>query len=203
MKSARSQTPLRFELAGLLGRFAIGAPGGGARKGERAVETGISTIRRIGTDDVEAFRRIRLEALREEPLAYASSYEDWAALSEEDWRDRMSEPVFLAFLVDEPVGLAGLMRQRPGKMVHRASIVMVYVRKSQRGTGVADLLVDAVVEEARAMGIVQLELAVTAENRTAVRFYERKGFVPIGRVPGALIHEGRELDDLMMARRIG
>lgn len=162
-----------------------------------------SIIRRIDASDVEAFKRMRLEALRAEPSAYASTYDDWAVLSDDEWLTRMSEPVFMAFLGEEPVGLAGLMRQRSGKMVHRANIVMVYVRKSQRGTGVAGDLIDAIVDEARAMGIVQLELAVTAENQAAVRFYERKGFVEIGRVPGALLHEGRELDDIMMARRIG
>lgn len=164
--------------------------------------TGI-TIRRIDAAEVEAFKRIRLEALCEEPLAYASTYEDWAVLSDEEWRKRMSEPVVAAFLGEEPVGLAGLMQQRSGKMTHRASIVMVYVRKSQRGTGLAGDLVDAIVDEARALGIVQLELAVTAENQAAARFYERKGFVEIGRIPGALLHEGREIDDIMMARRIG
>lgn len=163
----------------------------------------MARIRRIGADDMEAFRRIRLEALGEEPSAYASSYQDWAVLSDDEWRNRMSEPVFVAFLGDEPVGLAGLMRQRPSKMAHRASIVMVYVRKSQRGTGVADHLIEAVIDEARDMGIVQLELSVAADNRPAVRFYERMGFVTIGRIPGALLHDGREMDDLMMARRIG
>ena len=167
------------------------------------MKTAIWSVRRLGADDVEAFRRVRLEALREEPVAYAGSHADWAVLSDEEWRDRMVEPVVAAFLGDEPVGLAGLMRQRPSKMVHRASIVMVYVRKSQRGTGLADDLIDAVIDEARAMGIVQLELSVTADNRAAVRFYERKGFVTIGRIPGALMHEGQEMDDLMMARRIG
>ena len=164
--------------------------------------TGI-TIRRIDAADVEAFKRIRLEALQAEPSAYAASYEDWAVLSDEEWRNRMREPVVVAFLGDEPVGLAGLMRQRSGKMTHRANIIMVYVRKSLRGTGVAGDLIDAIIEEARAMGIIQLELAVTAENQAAVRFYERKGFVAFGRVPGALLHEGRELDDILMARRIG
>lgn len=164
--------------------------------------TGI-TIRHIDATEVEAFKRIRLEALRAEPSAYASSYEDWAALSDEEWQTRMSEPVVAAFLGEEPVALVGLMRQRAGKMTHRASIVMVYVRKSQRGTGLAGDLIDAIIEEARAMGIIQLELAVTAENQAAVRFYERKGFVAFGRVPGALLHEGRELDDILMARRIG
>lgn len=166
------------------------------------METGI-TIRRIEVAEVEAFKRIRLEALRLEPSAYASTYEDWASLTDDEWRSRMNEPVVAAFLGEEPVGLAGLMRQRSAKMTHRASIVMVYVRKSQRGTRVASDLVDAIVDEARAMGIVQLELAVTAENQAAVRFYERKGFVQIGRVPGALLHEGREMDDIMMALRIG
>ena len=34
-------------------------------------------VRRIQADQVDAFRRIRLEALRSEPTFYASSYEDW------------------------------------------------------------------------------------------------------------------------------
>lgn len=161
------------------------------------------TIRQIDATEVEAFKLIRLEVLRAEPSAYASSYEDWAVLTDEEWRNRMREPVFVAFQGDEPVGVMGLMRQRSSKMAHRASIVMVYVRKSLRGSRLASDLLDATVDEARAMGIVQLELAVTAENPAAKRFYEREGFVEVGRIPGGFLHEGREIDDILMVWRIG
>lgn len=161
------------------------------------------TIRQIGTDDVDAFRSVRLEALRAEPSAYASSYDDWAGLSTEEWRKRMSEPVFVAFAGDEPVGLTGVIRQRSSRMAHRATLVMVYVRKSLRGTGLARDLLEAVVDHARGAGIRQLELTVSAENPAAIRFYAREGFIETGCIPGALLHEGREIDEFVMVRRIG
>lgn len=94
-------------------------------------------IRRIQADQVDAFRRIRLEALRSEPSFYASSYEDWVSLPVDEWQQRLNDPVFVAFRDDEPVGMTGLLRQRASKMAHRATIIMVYVRKNLRGTGLA------------------------------------------------------------------
>ncbi|MGR9373232.1 N-acetyltransferase family protein [Rhizobium leguminosarum] len=161
-----------------------------------------TTIRHIQADEVEAFRRIRLEALRTEPSLFASRYEDWEALSLEEWRNRLNEPVFIAFQDGEPVGITGLLRQRSSKMVHRATIIMVYVRRSLRGTGLAARLLSAAAHHARDIGILQLELFVSAENPAAIRFYQREGFSEIGRIPGGVLEEGREIDDVMMARRL-
>lgn len=163
----------------------------------------IITIRRVDAAEVEAFRSIRLEALRAEPMFLASSYEYWATLSTEEWKARLRDPVFVAFQGDEPVGLTGLFRQRAGKMAHRAVIIMVYVRKSLRGTGLAGDLLKAAADHARDIGIRLLELAVSAENPAAIRFYERQGFIEVGRIPGGFLYEGREIDDVMMVRRIG
>jgi ribosomal protein S18 acetylase RimI-like enzyme len=166
------------------------------------MDAGGVTIRHIGADEVEAFRQIRLEALRAEPASFASRYEDWEVLSAEEWRNRLNEPVFIAFQDGSPVGIMGLFRQRSSKMAHRATIVMVYVRGNLRGTGLAGRLLEAVSDHARAAGIVQLELFVSAENAAAIRFYQRQGFAEIGRIPGGVLEEGREIDDVMMARRV-
>ncbi|SCX32230.1 ribosomal-protein-alanine acetyltransferase [Agrobacterium sp. DSM 25558] len=159
-------------------------------------------IRRIQADQVDAFRRIRLEALRSEPTFYASSYEDWVSLSVDEWQKRLHDPVFVAFRDDEPVGITGLLRQRASKMAHRATIIMVYVRKNLRGTGLARNLLGTVADYARDIGILQLELAVSAENPAAIRFYLREGFSEVGRIPAGFLHDGREIDDVMMVRRL-
>jgi RimJ/RimL family protein N-acetyltransferase len=162
-----------------------------------------ATIRLLAPSDWETFRSIRLEALRAEPVAFASAAEDWETLSAEEWRGRLAAAsVFVAFNGEEPVAIMGLMRQRSGKMAHRATIIMVYVRKSFRGSGIASELLQSVTDHARASGIRQLELAVTAENPGARRFYEREGFAVIGRIPGGFLHDGKEIDEIMMARRI-
>lgn len=162
-----------------------------------------ATIRLLGPDDVEIFRRVRLEALRTEPDSFASSAEDWEGLPDDEWCRRMADgSVLVAFRNDDPVGIMGLIRQRGSKMAHRATVVMVYVQRSLRGSGVARLLLETLIDHARARAIRQLELVVSAENATAIGFYERHGFVPVGRIPGGCIRNGREVDDIIMARRI-
>ena len=113
-----------------------------------------------------------------------------------------TEPVFIAFRDHEPVGIMGLMRQRSSKMGHRATIVMVYVRENLRGAGLATALLDALTRHARELGIRRLELSVNAGNPAAVGFYRRQGFAEIDRIAGGFLHEGKEIDKIMMARRI-
>lgn len=161
-------------------------------------------IKLLTPEDGEIFKQIRLEALRSDPAAFASRAEDWEILSLDEWSNRLTEmPVFVAFQQDEPVAIMGLMWQKPSKMVHRATLIMVYVRPSQRGTGIARKLLEQVTNHAAAHGIRQIELAVNAKNPAARRFYEREGFVEIGRIPSAFLYDGVEVDEVMMFRRIG
>jgi GNAT superfamily N-acetyltransferase len=159
-------------------------------------------IRRIPRDEIDVFRRIRLEALRCEPASFAGRFEDWATLSEEEWRRRLYDPAFVAFSNSEPIGIMGLVRFRPYKMVHRAMLASVYVRKSERGTGIAADLLSEIVEFSRDEGVLQLELAVSAENPAALHFYQRYGFIEVGRVPGGLIDGDREIAEVIMVRRL-
>ncbi|ASY65698.1 putative acetyltransferase protein (plasmid) [Sinorhizobium sojae CCBAU 05684] len=43
---------------------------------------------------------------------------------------------------------------------------------------------------------------LSAENPQAIGFYRREGFAQIGRIPCGCIRNGREVDDILMARRI-
>ncbi|WP_429819939.1 N-acetyltransferase family protein [Ensifer sp. B1-9] len=168
---------------------------------EVSIEDG-AAIRRLSVKDVDVFRRIRLEALSHEPLSFASVFGDWVNLSDRQWRQHLSQPVFVAFLGGLPVGMMGLRFERARKMAHRARLVSVYVRKSKRGTGIAANLLREVAEHALAHGVVQLELGVNAANSAAIRFYEHHGFVEVGCIPdGFLGHEGKH-DELIMVLRL-
>lgn len=160
-------------------------------------------IRQFGPDDMQIFRQIRLEALRSEPANFASSAEDWEALPDAEWTRRLTvNAVFVDFHEGEPIAMMGLMPQAASKMAHRGTVIMVYVRKDRRGGGHAKAILDVLVAHARQAGIRQLELAVSAENPAAIRFYQREGFTQAGRIPGGTIHEGREIDEILMTRRI-
>jgi hypothetical protein len=45
----------------------------------------------LGPGDWRDLRAMRLEALRSEPAAYSSSYEETLAVSDEDWRRRLAD----------------------------------------------------------------------------------------------------------------
>ncbi|WP_378952858.1 GNAT family N-acetyltransferase [Mesorhizobium sp. ANAO-SY3R2] len=161
------------------------------------------TLKLLPPEDYEIFKRIRLEALRLAPAAFASSERDWATLPDEEWQRRLKDnSVVVSFHEEEPVGIMGLMPQQPSKMAHRATIIMVYLRENERGGGRAAAMLDLLLDHARTLGVRQVELAVSAENPAAFRFYLREGFHEIGRIPGGFLHEGREIDEIMMARRL-
>ncbi|MEI2297651.1 GNAT family N-acetyltransferase [Ensifer sp. MJa1] len=160
-------------------------------------------IKHLDQDDVDIFRRIRLEALNRAPEAFASTAADWEQLSTEEWQARLTTNTVFAALQDgEPVGIMGLMRERASRLAHRATIIMVYVREEARGSGAARNLLTHLTDHARASGIRLLELVVRADNPAATRFYTREGFREIGRVPGGMFDGEKEVDEILMARHI-
>ncbi len=163
------------------------------------------TIRILNADnpsDVEAFRQIRLEALRNDPEAYASYVEEWECLPIGEWENRLRHNiVYASFEEDAPTGLMGLMRQRMSKMAHRGTLIMVYTSPAYRGSGIGRALLNAVSRHAREVGVHQLELAVSAENEAAIRFYLAQGFAEAGRIPDGFVHAGRGVDEILMVRR--
>ncbi|OLP56121.1 GNAT family N-acetyltransferase [Rhizobium rhizosphaerae] len=167
------------------------------------MESPTITIRHLTADDAALFRSLRLEALEREPQAFASSHSDWSRMTEEDWRARLEAvDVFAAFRDGEPAGLMGLAREQGSKTRHRGLLIMVYVRASHRACGVGDRLIEAVIAQARAKGMRQVELMASAENPAAIGLYRRNGFQPIGTMPAGMLHEGREIDEVIMVRRI-
>lgn len=159
-------------------------------------------IRLLGTNDLKIFRDIRLEALRTHPEMFASSAEQWAALSDEEWRARMHIPIVAAIQGGAAVGLMGLIGEHSPHTAHRATLIMVYLRAASRGTGVAQAMLERIEQEARTQGITQIELMVSAENTPARAFYRGAGYRLCGQIPGALRHDGRLIDEVQKYKRL-
>lgn len=68
------------------------------------------------------------------------------------------------------------------KLKHRAELGISIAREYWR-LGIGRALVNACVKCAKKAGYKQLELDVVAENTSALRLYERAGFVEFGRNP--------------------
>lgn len=161
------------------------------------------SVRLLAGNEGELFRQIRLEALRREPEAFASSAAEWECLSRQEWQLRLEAgPVAVALRDGEPIGLMGLLPERRQRTRHRATLVMVYVRREERGRGLADRMLSKLIAAAPSLGVRQLELHVSGENGAAIGFYRRAGFAEVGRLPAAFVHDGRFIAELVMVRQL-
>ena len=71
----------------------------------------MSEPRRLGPDDWEVFREIRLRSLADSPDAFGSTLEREQAFTEADWRRRLRGPVY-AVTDPGPVAVGGLFERR-------------------------------------------------------------------------------------------
>ncbi len=141
-------------------------------------------IRRLEPSDVDAFRAVRLAALRLHPEAFGASYEDEMALDRGQFSERLTAAGFTRFGAFDAhgamVGLVGLRIQSGAKQRHKAFLFSMYVDTAHRGTGLAQQLVEAVIAAAREAGAILLQLTVAAGNVPAQRLYRGMGFTTYG-----------------------
>ena len=164
-------------------------------------------IRVLLPEDAPAFQTLRLQALSEDPVAFAASFEEerdtpLATVAERllPLRDRA---IVGAFDGDRLVGLAAWHRDEMRKLQHQGFIWGVFVAPTHRGHGLARRLLEAVIALARqADGIRQLNLTAYAANRAAVALYESLGFEIYGREAAAICVDGMLHDDVHMSLRL-
>jgi ribosomal protein S18 acetylase RimI-like enzyme len=164
------------------------------------------TVTRLSESRWEEYRDLRLEALKTDPLAYGSSYEEELAYQEADWRRRILNVLF-AVKADEPnskpVGMIVCGRNDRLKTDHICGIYGVYVSQEYRGKGIGNLLMDAALAEIKKMtGVVKIELAVNPTQKAAARLYRKYGFKITGRVKKALRVNDKFYDELMMEKHL-
>lgn len=160
----------------------------------------IVNIRRLGVDDVEAFREIRLEAVKSHPDAFAGDYENEVARDSSRWKDKLAKTEFYGAECDgQLIGLIGYFRFEGRKMAHGGKIISMYVRPDFRGRQVGRTLIAYVVARARDE-IEQLFLCCVTVNYAAYTLYQRMGFVTYGTEPRILKVGDTYYDEYLMVK---
>jgi len=165
-------------------------------------------VHRVRAQDWPRLKVLRLAALADSPSAFQEQYTEAVTWPDAEWQFRAeratrdSNMQVLAVTGEgEWVGMmsAFVPDGDPG----RALLVGVWVHPDHRGraAGVADLLLDAVIDWA--LGVVavdHLDLKVTETNRRAIAFYLRNGFELTGHDQPYLLDDS--LLELGMSRKL-
>jgi GNAT superfamily N-acetyltransferase len=142
-------------------------------------------IEPITVENIQAFKAVRLRALREDPAAFGSTYEREAAFSDEEWLTRAMRwngELGIGFLATEDGSLCGIA----GALLEpldppQARLVSMWTAPGFRQRGAGRLLVETVMAWARGRGVHRLLLTVVCNNQGAIDFYGRLGFAMTGR----------------------
>ena len=145
------------------------------------------SIRRFAPGEWRLYRDLRLQALRESPDAFGSTFAREAERSDDDWALRLSrgatspwELPLIAEVDGKASGLAWARIEEGEPTVAR--LYQVWVAPERRRLGLGTALLDAAVGWARSSGAhtLVLDVAAGSSSPAAMRLYQRAGFVPIG-----------------------
>ncbi|WP_404451543.1 GNAT family N-acetyltransferase [Virgibacillus necropolis] len=166
-------------------------------------------VRLLTPSDAEKYWKLRLEALRQNPEAFATSYEE--AIKRENPIEQVATNMdadgnytFGAIENDELIGMVTLMEEKHLKLQHRANIFAMYVTPEKQGKGVGKSLLSEVINKAKAIDkFEKLNLTVVKTNAKAKGLYTKLGFQSFGLEEQALKIDGKYYDEEYMVLFLG
>ena len=139
------------------------------------------SLRRLGVDDWQLWRSLRLQALTEAPYAFGSSLSDWQGKGDTEtrWRGRLADVPF-NIVADWQETAAGMASGTAPTPTGSVELLSMWVAPFARGRGVGESLVTAVIQWARQERASRVDLAVFEGNERALALYRRCGFIDAG-----------------------
>jgi ribosomal protein S18 acetylase RimI-like enzyme len=131
------------------------------------------------------FKEVRLRALQDSPYAFGSTYAKESQLPDAEWVERATRwngersILYLATEGGAPCGVVGAAIDESDPT--RAQLISMWTAPTHRQRGVGRVLVGQILVWARDRGVCSVQLMVTSNNESAMRFYQRLGFTRTGR----------------------
>ncbi len=133
-------------------------------------------IRLLTSADWQLWKTIRLQALKDSPQSFGSSYEETLRCNDQYFKNMLEKnDVFAAFDGGDIIGCVGFSSLKSAKTAHRGMIWGMYTSLAVRGKGVAKQLMQQVIKHA-ANSVTHLHLHCATGNTAALALYQQLGF---------------------------
>jgi RimJ/RimL family protein N-acetyltransferase len=106
------------------------------------------------------------------------------------------------FLVAEVEGrvIASSDINRQRAYSKHVGVVGIVIKKGFRELGIGTVMMKALVEQAKKMGMKVLTLTAFASNKLAIHVYEKVGFVQTGLIPEKYLNKGKYINEVFMTK---
>jgi diamine N-acetyltransferase len=145
-------------------------------------------VRRAGTSDAAALAELAARTFAD-TFAAQNRPEDIEAYLARTYGEALQlaeihDPAIVTLVVDDDGALIAFAQLRGSTAKHGdVELARFYVDRGQHGRGIAQMLMDAVLDAVRELGAATLWLGVWEHNARAIRFYEKCGFRDVGSQP--------------------
>lgn len=129
-----------------------------------------ATLRVAGPGDLELFAALEAEVFSEDPWTPYMIAEELSSPASRYW-----------IATDDSGDVVGYGGAKVGG--DQADVMTIGVRSHARGQGIGAAILDALLAWSREAGAREIFLDVRPSNESAIRLYEKRGFVEIGRRP--------------------
>lgn len=126
-----------------------------------------------------------------------------AGITTEAFAEEIADPAFALRVAEQDGQAIAFAKLGPPSLPvetppNSIELWQIYVLGPWQGTGVSEQLYNWAIGEARRRGAEHLQLSVYVDNHRARRFYDRRGFVPVGRYDFMV---GNHADEDIIMRR--
>jgi len=158
-------------------------------------------IRRLTQEDLEPFKKIRFESLKNNPISFGASFEEEEGYPDERFVKMLNEDIILGcFEENELIGVGGLFcSDTKVKRKHKGFIWGMYVKPEYSGRGFGRKLIEELVAGAPSY-IEQIQITVMSGNERAEDLYKRQGFEVYGHEKESIKVEGQYYDEIHMVK---
>lgn len=161
-------------------------------------------IREAIDNDLQQYRKLRLESLKLHPEAFGRDYETESEVPLSEWRNKFiinsNDTIFVAQAGENLIGISGIKCSPSLKTNHNAGIWGVYVAADFRNKNVGEQLIKACIAWAKEKLLFSVKLSVVTTNASAIRLYLKCGFQVYGVEPKVIKVEQNYYDELLMVK---
>ncbi|MBN3942044.1 GNAT family N-acetyltransferase [Nostoc sp. NMS9] len=164
-------------------------------------------VKKLTKYDAEDYRQIRLEALEKNPDSFGTTYQEEVIKTIEQFRDRIpvdNNNFILGCFEDKNlIGIVAFHQESRIKLRHKAYISSMYVQQEYRGKGIGKILLNELIERAKAINAVEiLLLDIVKNNVLAKALYLSLGFQIYGTEKRAYKYNNQYFDLEFMCLQI-
>ena len=154
--------------------------------------------------DLKQYRQVRLEALKNYPASFGSSYEEESASPKLGFEANIEQQLNSKFIIgafdgEKLIGICGFAQETRVKVKHRGLIIQMYIQPQYQGKKLGLQLLQTTIHEAfKLPDLEQIVLGVITTNESAKKIYEQAGFKEFGTHPHYLKIGDKYFDERLM-----